>query len=568
METDRSSEQLRRELAELRQEVATLRQWRTQPGQSDDASHYREARAQAVLETSPLGILLVGREGHIVWANGRAAQMFGYDDGALPGQALDVLLPERLRAAHAQHRAGFFADPRVRPMGLGLELIARRKDGSEFPVEISLSHVETDRGLLALGFIMDVTPRREAEKRLQAEFAVTRVFAESPPLDRLPFELLHAVGECLGWDLAEFWRADGDVLRRDAAWRQPGLNTAEFDAASRGTVFPRGAGLVGRVWADGRALWAEDVQRDDAFLRAAVAAKAGLRAACAFPIRSEQTLTGVIVLLSRRSRESDDTLLTMLTDIGNRIGQHLEHRRAEQELSRQREVLYQTEKLAALGRLVAGVAHEMNNPLGIMSSRIELMLEDAQRHTLPAELLDDLRVLHRNTLRVAGVAQALRSFARQSTGERVPVSLNSVVEETLLLARKPMITDRLHVATALDPSLPPLSGDANALQQVLLNLLTNAREAVAGSGEIRIETGPAPGRPGWLQLVVTDTGPGIAPSDLAHIFEPFFTTKPTGTGLGLAVSYGIVQAHEGTIEVHSVPGEGATFVLTFPALPD
>jgi PAS domain S-box-containing protein len=567
METDRSSEQLRRELEELRQEVAKLTRGPAQPGEPEDALRHREARAQAVLETSPLGILMVAREGRIVWANGRAARMFGYDPDALAGQALEVLLPERLRAAHAQHRAGFFANPRVRPMGLGLELTARRKDGSEFPVEISLSHVETDGGLLALGFITDVTPRKEAEKRLQAEFAVTRVFAEAPSLEHLPSRLLQALGECLRWDVVELWRPDGAVLRWGAAWHQPGLDTTEFDAASRQTVLPLGAGLPGRAWADGRALWAEDLQRCPAFLRVAAAASIGLRAACAFPIRSEHTVTGVIVLLSREPREPDDSLLATLADIGNRIGQHLEHRRAEQELARQREVLYQTEKLAALGRLVAGVAHEMNNPLGIMSSRIELMLEDAQRQALSAELLEDLRVLHRNTLRVAGVAQALRSFARQSTGERVPVNLNSVVEETLLLARKPMTTDRIHVATVLDPSLPPLSGDANSLQQVLLNLLTNASEAIAGSGEIRIETGPAPGRPGWVQLVVRDTGPGIARSDLAHIFEPFFTTKSTGTGLGLAVSYGIVQAHEGTIEVDSAPGEGATFILTFPALP-
>src|SRR5512145_747340 len=123
----------------------------------------------------------------------------------------------------------------------------------------------------------------------------------------------------------------------------------------------------------------------------------------------------------------------MLTNVGRRIVKHLELRQAERELARQRDVLYQSEKLAALGRLVAGVAHEMNNPLGIITSRIELMLAEAEGQTLPAQHLDDLRVVHRNVLRVAGVAQALRSFARQSTGERRPVQLNKVVEETLLL---------------------------------------------------------------------------------------------------------------------------------------
>jgi C4-dicarboxylate-specific signal transduction histidine kinase len=122
------------------------------------------------------------------------------------------------------------------------------------------------------------------------------------------------------------------------------------------------------VWAAGHALWAEDVQRDAGLARATAAAQLGVRAACAFPIRSERGVTGVVVLLSREARERDDALRAMLTDVGRRIGQHLELRRAERELARQRDVLYQSEKLAALGRLVAGVAHEMNNPLGIISS--------------------------------------------------------------------------------------------------------------------------------------------------------------------------------------------------------
>jgi signal transduction histidine kinase len=197
-------------------------------------------------------------------------------------------------------------------------------------------------------------------------------------------------------------------------------------------TFLPGVGLPGRVWATGRAFWAEDVLRCAGFLRTSAAVRLGLRTACAFPIGSDHRVTGVMVLLCREVEDPDETLLTMLTDIGRRIGQHLELRRAEQELTRQRDVLYESEKPTALGRLVAGVAHEMNNPLGIISSRIELMLAEAQGQTLPAQHVEDLSVVHRNVLRVARVAQALRSFARQSAGERHPVNLNAVVEELLL----------------------------------------------------------------------------------------------------------------------------------------
>jgi PAS domain S-box-containing protein len=537
-----------------------------EPESPNETLHRRGATLDAVLETSPVGLLMIDRTGRIVWANAQLARMFGYDPGELAGQIVDLLLPEQLQAAHARHRAGFFTDPRARPMGLGLDLVARRKDGREFPVEISLSFIAQDAEPLALGFVTDITPRKEAERRLQAEFAMTRVFAEAGPIEALVPRLLQALCESLGWELGELWRVDDDRLRWHASWHRAALDTRAFDAASRDVIFRSGAGLPGRVWAASHALWAEDVQRDAGFARATAAVPLGLRAACAFPIRSERRLTGVVVLLSREAREPDDALLTMLADVGRRIGQHLELRQAERELARQRDVLYQSEKLAALGRLVAGVAHEMNNPLGIISSRIELMLAEAEGQSLPTQLLEDLRVVHRNVLRVAGVAQALRSFARQSTGDRSPVSLNTVVEETLLLAGKPMSTDNLRITTALDPTLPSVLGNANALQQVLLNLLTNAREAMPDGGEIHIATGPDAERPGRLRLVVTDTGPGIPASDLPHLFEPFYTTKPSGTGLGLAVSYGIVQDHLGTIDVQSTPGQGATFILSFPIL--
>ncbi len=532
----------------------------------EGASRNPSALADAALENSPLGIVIVDHTGRIVRANSRLDDMFGYARGELAGVVLETLLPERFRPSHVRHRAGFFSDPRVRPMGLGLDLMARRKDGGEFPVEISLSFIEAEEGLLALGFVTDITPRRNAERRLHAEFLVTRVFTEPYGAKDLPTSLLQALCESLDWELGELWRPDGEVLRYEVGWHRPELDTSEFDAFSREVVLPRGTGLAGRAWETERTLWM-GIDRG-ANPRSAVAAKIGLRSGYAVPIVGGSAVTAVVVLLSREPRELDEALLAMLTDIGSRIGQYLDHRRVEVELRHQREVLYQTEKLSALGRLVAGVAHEMNNPLGIISSRIELMLGEAEGQAFPAQHLEDLKVIHRNVLRVAGVAQALRSFARQSTGERRPVDLNAVVAETLLLVGKPLSTDNIRVVTGLDQTLPSILGDANALQQVLLNLLANAREAMTGEGEIRIQSGRDPARSGRVRLVVTDTGPGIPAAHLPHLFEPFYTTKPSGTGLGLAVSYGIVQNHLGTIDVHSIPGQGATFTLSFPTLDD
>lgn len=226
----------------------------------------------------------------------------------------------------------------------------------------------------------------------------------------------------------------------------------------------------------------------------------------------------------------------------------------------------QAEKLAALGALAAGLAHELNNPIGIISSRIEIMLLDAESEPLPREVTEDLRVLHRHAQRVARIAQGLLSFSRQSSERRGPVDLNHLVEETLLLMEKQVVKEGIAVKRALAPDLPPVWGDDNALQQVMLNLLSNARDALPEGGEIAVETGPSPGQPGAVRLIVSDTGPGIPPDVLPKIFDPFFTTKSEGTGLGLSISYGIVRDHKGTVDVQSRPGEGTTFILTFPPL--
>ncbi len=226
----------------------------------------------------------------------------------------------------------------------------------------------------------------------------------------------------------------------------------------------------------------------------------------------------------------------------------------------------QAEKLAALGTLSAGLVHELNNPIGIISSRIELMLQEAQERRLAPQVREDLEVLHRHAQRVARIARGLLSFARQSPGDRRLLDLNQVVEETLLLMEKQVSKKGITVKRSLARDLPPMEGDPNALQQVVLNLLTNARDAMGDGGEIRIETGTVAGRPGWLHLVVSDDGPGIPLEHLPRIFDPFYTTKADGTGLGLSITYGIVREHQGTIDVQSKPGEGTTFVLAFPAL--
>ncbi|HKZ04775.1 MAG TPA: PAS domain S-box protein [Methylomirabilota bacterium] len=227
------------------------------------------------------------------------------------------------------------------------------------------------------------------------------------------------------------------------------------------------------------------------------------------------------------------------------------------------------EKLAAIGTLAAGVAHEINNPVGIMVSRIELMLVDAESHGLSAEMVEDLRVLHHHAKRIAGITSRLLSFARRAPATIDTVDLNAVIEETLSLVEKQFVRDRVALVRALEPAAPPMRGNEAELQEVVLNLITNARDAMrGGGGVITVETRTLPGPPPRLQLAVRDTGPGIPIEVLTRIFDPFFSTKGgEGTGLGLSIAHGIIQNHGGTVDVDTGPTKGTAFLITFPIVP-
>jgi two-component system NtrC family sensor kinase len=181
---------------------------------------------------------------------------------------------------------------------------------------------------------------------------------------------------------------------------------------------------------------------------------------------------------------------------------------------------------------------------------------------LPAEVRADLEVLHRHAQRVAALAQGLLSFSRQRPRQRSAVDLNRVVDDVLLLVAPQIAKSGVAIGVGLHPELPHVTADGQALQQVVLNLITNAWEA--GAGQITVETRPIGDPPDRVEIVVADTGPGIAPEDQRRMFDAFFTTRSDGTGLGLSITHGIVRDHEGTIHVESEPGKGTRFVISLP----
>ncbi|MBI2529103.1 MAG: hypothetical protein HYV93_24345 [Candidatus Rokubacteria bacterium] len=227
------------------------------------------------------------------------------------------------------------------------------------------------------------------------------------------------------------------------------------------------------------------------------------------------------------------------------------------------EELLHADKLSAIGEVYAGLTHEINNPLGVILSRVRLLRGTAAERGLPADLAEDLEMIDRHGSRIAEIIRGLLAFARKTTFELTETDLNRVVADTISFLETPFAKQGVRLNILLE-SIPPLRASPDHLQQVLVNLFNNARDAMPNGGTLTIRT-----RLNDRDLVVEvqDTGPGIAPEIQGRIFDPFFTTKPVGhgTGMGLAVSYGIVRAHGGDIEVESSPGQGALFRVRLAA---
>jgi signal transduction histidine kinase len=240
--------------------------------------------------------------------------------------------------------------------------------------------------------------------------------------------------------------------------------------------------------------------------------------------------------------------------------------RLEAEREGLRARLAQSEKLAALGQFVAGIAHEMNNPLQGVLGHLELLIDtsDAARPVRP-----ELRLIYQEAARAAKIVRNLLVFTGSQRMTRRRLRIDRVIARALASRSAGLKGSGIEIIHVPGKDLPAVSADPLLLQQALLNVLINAEHAIAGTGKPgRIEIATTTSEDGAVLITsIRDTGPGIPPDVLPRIFDPFYTTKATGTGLGLAVSYGIVQDHKGSVEVQSQPGRGTTFVLTFPAAP-
>ena len=263
--------------------------------------------------------------------------------------------------------------------------------------------------------------------------------------------------------------------------------------------------------------------------------------------RSFNTMTSELQLAHEELQKSADEL-----------ERKVEQRTAE--LKRMQAQMIQSEKMVAIGKLAAGVAHEINNPLTGVLTNSSLMLED-----LPGDhpWREDIQTIVNETLRCRKIVKGLLDFSRQTKPQRTLLELNQLVEDVLALVRNQIVFRRIRIVYDLDPHLPTVLADVDQIRQVVLNIVLNAAEAMVQGGELRIASSSDASRKS-VEVRVSDTGPGIPDEIRARIFEPFFTTKKTGTGLGLAVAYGIMERHEGELRVETARGMGATFTISLP----
>jgi PAS domain S-box-containing protein len=482
---------------------------------------------RTLLESLAEGVVVIDSAGTILQVNNSAEKMFGYPKIELIGKPHSLLIPERFRKVHDAHQAHYFKDPKVRRMGELLDLAGRRKDGSEFPVEISLSYIETTNGILVLALVSDITLRKQYEASLQ----------ESDDLFRIQVECVN--------DYAVFMLDPrGNVLNWNAgAERLKGYRNKEVIGRHFSCFYPeedRQAGkpenLLQRAAAEGRV-------KDQGW-----------------QLRKDGSRFWADVIITALRDENGD--LRGYSKVTHDI---TERRRAEEAL---REAKAAAEKASrSKSEFLANMSHEIRTPMTVFLAALEhlLQIESNPEHRHLLEMAD--KSARRLRALIDDVLDFSRIEARRVDLEEEPFDLRGCVREAVdmfaLLARE----KNLRLVADVSPNSPPIVvGDPHRLSQVLTNLVGNAVK-FTHDGEVRVSLQP---RGDFLEFSIADTGIGI-PEEKRHLlFESFtqldasFHRKFGGSGLGLAISKGLVELMGGRIEVQSRDGGGSLFTFSIP----
>jgi PAS domain S-box-containing protein len=484
---------------------------------------------EQLLEAAPDAIVGIDDKGKIVLVNSQTEELFGYVRADLLGKGVETLVPERFRELHPSHRDGYFAEPRTRPMGADLELYGLRRDGTEFPAEISLSSIEAENGRLATAAIRDVTESRAAERMFEQflEFAPDAIVGVAPSGK---IALINQQAEALfGYTRDELIGQPIEALVPE--------RFREIHPKHRDGYFeePRTRGMG-----------------------------AGVEL---FAVRKDGTEFPVEISLS--SIETGEGILATaaVRDVTDRA-------ESEREKALQAQ-LDQARRLESVGQLAGGIAHDFNNILGVIMNYAEFVADELEEGSSTRKDVDEIR---RAAERAAALTRQLLIFSRREVVQPELLDLRQVIAELENLLQR-ALGERVELVTRFGEDLAAVEADPGQIEQVLVNLAVNARDAMPEGGRLLIEVENAEldddyaymhpeTEPGiYVRLKVSDTGIGMEKETIQRAFEPFFTTKGKGegTGLGLATVYGIVTGAGGRIDIYSEPGMGTTVKVHLPA---
>ncbi len=515
------------------------------PNQNRDATPQRTVAetllSPSILEAIPDAVAAVNQQGVIIQVNSQTEALFAYTRDELIGQKIEMLVPERQRPQHHLHREHFHQQPKIRRMGSGLDLYGRRRDGSEFPVEISLSPVATGDGMIVLSVIRDISDRKriEAELRRASEELDRRKSRElRDSQNRLALIVDSSQDAIIGKNvdgIVTHWNKGAEHIYGYTAQEMIGQPITVLCPKDRVDEIPA---ILEKIRQGERIEYFESVR----------VTKDGRRVNVSVAISPIYDAEGRVMGASAIARDITAQKKT-------------------------EDQLQQSQKMEAVGRLAGGVAHDFNNLLGIVTACSELL-----RNRIDAESVEYIDNIQEASKRGAALTRQLLAFSRKQPARPQVVDVNERLREVRKLLR-PLMGDDVEIELSERTATAVVEADPGQLDQVVINLAVNARDAMPRGGKLIIETSVydfeesflgersimAAGR--YVMLAISDNGVGMDEATQSRIFEPFFTTKEIGkgSGLGLATAYGIVTQNGGHIWVYSEPGQGTTFKIYLPS---